>query len=297
MSFSLPPLKDLYIDKDLMIASARESAPYATPDLAKETLVALCMTSLTHQIEEIVQNLADPTIELADMMGDDPRPALIEQFGTVGNLGQDHGTAVQHIAFTLATGYQPAKDQGGRWLAQFGFVASDWNALAVQDKLAAGVMPPIPDILKRTAPPAAPVASITAPPSVPAPPPRLAAALNEAVPSAGISELPAFEQRLPDDNNAPQEPAQTLQPVAGPPGAEPDKKALSDAYAKLLPMTAEATADLSARLSVSKGTLSNWMSGRAAPKCSVAQAKILLADIDRRIASLTDAAQIFAAVR
>lgn len=78
--------------------------------------------------------------------------------------------------------------------------------------------------------------------------------------------------------------------------AAPDKAAISRAYQLLGDPSATDLDVLCKLLGFSRSTLANYMSGRTQGKCNAVQAAVVLEEINRRIATLQEAAAVFGAV-
>lgn len=274
MPFKLPALKDFKINKQMTLDLLEPR--FDSIETAKAALYADVKDAVGCQIEFLIAGAAQPILDMAALFGDDPRPALIAEFGTVGNIETAEG-----IARALLAQYLPAAGQEGKWLAQFGFVAADWEQLVGAQNKAVDTTPDpvsgVPAFLVRNPPPA--------PPVIPAPPSRLAVALA----ASGDTLPPIIEEHFIDETKQSAPPA--------PPAGEPDKAAIGAAYAAF---NEAATMDfelMSGKLGVSISTSRNWLTGKTPGKASTDQAKAMVAEIDRRIALLTDAGSVFAAVR
>lgn len=258
MSFTLPPISDFKIDKTGIVEGTKSS-------IDKGIFVVDSADDVKYFMFLGVYN-GQIHPQLRDILAPHYQTAV----DVADMLGDDKDEAVkavfgmsgdlEDIVAQRALVYKPSAGDEGKWLAKFGFVAADWEKLASvePDK---NEMPDIPEQFKRT--------EVTPVPRPPAPP---------------ITTL--------------YEDATALAAQNAPPAKEPDKSDLTTAYAAWFAAASFDAQFMSEQVvKVSKSTLLNWTSGRSAPKCSTEQAKALVADIDRRVALLIEAASVFSAVR
>lgn len=268
---------------------------------AKATLVQVTQEYLAEQHAIDIKGAIDAAQEMADMTGGevDMDTVLAEVKAQIGGefekaMNAYAGGPTQHLADALAKAAVTAKQvigaNRGKWLAKVGIVKDHIDALvpstttpapAAAPEMDHGLptehveQPEITDPDMRDMLGLAPLPGAVVPP-----PPFPAASVAGA---AALSPTPAPA--------APSAAAAT--PDAGPPAVNP-----RDAFVLLGEALDLDDAALAKRLGVSRSTIHNYTSGKTSRvKITLAQARVLVAEIDARTAKLRQAAEIFSQVR
>lgn len=262
---------------------------------AKATLVVAAQEYLAGEHAFTIKGAIDGATEMAEMMGAEPDLAatLADVKAQIGAefetaMNSFAGGPTQHLATALAKAAVEAKPvmpmNRGKWLAKLGIVKAHIDALAPATTTPApSEAPPPPP--PPPPPPADDDADLAAmlgldTPEVPAPPPLSVASAD------GAAALPQTSVDAPS--------AVPLGPDAPPPPAVNPR----DAFVLFGEAMEVDEAALAKRLGVSRSTIHNYLNGKTAKvKVTLAQARIMVAEIDLRVAKLRQAADIFAQVR
>lgn len=256
---------------------------------AKTVLVQAAQDYFAEQHAIDIKAAIDSATEMAEMMGGEVNlaAALADVKAQVGAefdtilAGATPGDAAA-LAWSLAKAAVEAKPvmpmNRGKWLAKLGIVKAHIDALGSGSTASTPPPPPAP-------PPADDDADMAAmlgldAPEVPAPPPLPAASAD------GAAAHPQTNAGAPS---------------AAPPGPDvPPPPAVNprDAFVLFGEALDTGDADLAKRLGISRSTVHNYTSGKTTRvKVSLAQARIMLSEIDTRVAKLRRAAEIFSGVR
>ena len=190
----------------------------------------------------------------------------------------DTGALAYALAKAAVDTKAPIAANRGRWLSKLGIVKQHIDALGAGSTAST---PPPP------APPAdddvdlAAMLGLDAAPEVPAPPPFVAGSADGAAPPPPMSaDAPSA---APHGHDAPPPPV----------GSHP-----RDAFILFGEATEVDDAELAKRIGVSRSTIHNYLNGKTAKvKVTLAQARMMVAEIDVRTAKLRQAADIFSQVR
>lgn len=197
-------------------------------------------------------------------------PISSDLYDTLFNAHEgDHG----QIAFELAKAYTDTQITGikpGKWLAAVGIAKTQLDWLKNQANNTADIQVNSPEYGEN-------------------------ANLPTAVAPAPPVSIVVIEEDFID--GLPQAAAPLAPAVPPPPAAAPDKAAIAKAFKLYYDNAGPGVDDMAAKLAVSRGTMMNYFTGRTQPKCTLKQALIIIADIDRRQAGLIEAAAIFSAIR
>ncbi len=256
---------------------------------AKALLVQMAQNYLAEQHMHDIKGAIDSAREMADMIGGDVDfPAVLAdvkaqvgaEFDAIlaGATPNDDGA----LSWSLAKAAVEAKPvmpmNRGKWLAKLGIVKAHIDALVPATTTPAAAVPPPP--------PADDDADLAAMlgldvPEVPAPPPFVAGSADGVVPPPQMSaDVPSA---APHGHDAPPPPV----------GSNP-----RDAFILFGEATEVDDAALAKRIGVSRSTIHNYMNGKTAKvKVTLAQARMMVAEIDLRTAKLRQAADIFSQVR
>lgn len=269
---------------------------------AKATLVQVTQDYLAEQHAIDIKGAIDAAQEMADMTGGevDLDTVLAEVKAQIGGefekaMNAYAGGPTQHLADALAKAAVTAKQvigaNRGKWLAKVGIVAEHIAALvpattnqappAAAPEMDHGLptehveQPEITDPDMRDMLGLAPLPGAVA---LPPPFPAASAAGAAALPPTPAPAAPSAAAATPD---------------AGPPAVNP-----RDAFVLLGEALDMDDAALAKRLGVSRSTIHNYTSGKTSRvKITLAQARVLVAEIDARTAKLRQAAEIFSQVR
>jgi DNA-binding XRE family transcriptional regulator len=266
---------------------------------AKATLVQVTQEYLAEQHAIDIKAAIDSANEMAEMMGADADldTALAEVKAQIGGeyekaMNAYAGGPTQHLADALAKAAVTAKQvigaNRGKWLAKVGIVADHINAL-----VPATTKPAAPEMDHGLPTEHVEQPEITDPDMRDmlglAPLPGAPAVLPPPLPAASAGGVAAH----------PQTPAAV--PSAAPPGpdaAPPPAVNPRDAFVLFGEALDMDDAELAKRLGVSRSTIHNYTSGKTSRvKITLAQARVLIAEIDARTAKLRRAAEIFSQVR
>lgn len=267
---------------------------------AKALLVQMAQNYLAEQHAHDIKAALDAAKEMADMIGGD-----VDLDTVLAEVKAQIGAEFDRIAGSYRSGeLQSANDDGslqlvdmlakaaveakpvmpmnrGKWLAKLGIVKAHIDALVPATTTPAAAVPPPPP-----PPPADDDADLAAMlgldvPEVPAPPPFAAGSAAGVVPPPQMSaDVPSA---APHGHDAPPPPV----------GSNP-----RDAFILFGEATEVDDAALAKRIGVSRSTIHNYMNGKTAKvKVTLAQARMMVAEIDLRTAKLRQAADIFSQVR
>lgn len=282
---------------------------------AKELLVQATQNHIAAQMGGAAERAIHDIVEMAEAVGVDPDFAPLGEHAALAAklYAEDRGPGA--IAYQIAHAFVTAKPvlptNRGKWLAKFGIVKEHIDAIG---------SPSAP-----TTPEA--VASIGAPDygAVPMTPPALDAiatppieiAFNRLIEAPDVTDpdmremlgyapLPGAEVPAAPTPFADAAPSAAAPPTAPTPDASsaapgshpPPTGTPRDAFLLVSQACTIEDAELAKRIGISRSTIHNYMSGRTARvKCDHAQARVMAAECDRRVALLRQAAEIFSQVR
>ena len=305
----------------------RNAASASTPGDVKAQLVEAAQAYLAeHTLHRPIYDALTMAIETAEMLGDE-RPVidvakedlapLFEHIGAEFDEAfkpyPDVHSDIEQIVAALATASVKASAvlpmNRGKWLAKLGIVKSHIDAIGNGD------VPEAPDADVSTETPDAPDApaaaetsgdEVTDPemremlgldplPVVGVPGTIMAEPLAEGVdvnnPLSASSADTAHAREQPSDGVVP-----GAAPGSFPPPPDPDD--IRTAYRLLREGMDLDDQALAARLGVSRTTLHNWLTGKTkSVKCSFQQARVLISEVDVRVAALRRAAEILSSIR
>ena len=259
---------------------------------AKATLVQAAQDYLAGEHAFTIKTALDEAESLADMLGGeiDFAAALPDVKAQVGAefdkivdsyRAGDIGDTLPEALAKAAVEAKPVMPMNrGKWLAKLGIVK------AYIDALVPATTTPAPVASVPPPPPADDDADLAAMlgldvPEVPAPPPFVAGSADGAAP------LP------PTNADAPSAALHGHDAPPPPVGANP-----RDAFVLFGEAVEVDDAALAKRLGVSRSTIHNYTNGKTAKvKVTLAQARMMVAEIDVRLAKLRQAADIFSQVR
>lgn len=285
---------------------------------AKELLVTATQNHIASLLAATLAAKAAEAVEMAEMTGAAPDfSALVPEgqtldvFGDLAAFANDPDGGAWDAAKAFVTAKPVLPMNRGKWLAKFGIVKEHIDAIG---------SPSAP-----TTPEA--VASIGAPDygAVPMTPPALDAittppieiAFNRLIEAPDVTDpdmremlgyapLPGAEVPAAPTPFADAAPSAAAPPTAPTPDASsaapgshpPPNGTPRDAFLLVSQACTIEDAELAKRIGISRSTIHNYMSGRTARvKCDHAQARVMAAECDRRVALLRQAAEIFSQVR
>lgn len=278
---------------------------------AKATLVAAAQDYLTEQHAIDIKAAIDGARELAEMMGGDidwhsAMPDVKAQIGDEFEKALDAyaGGPVQHLADALAKAAVASRPvlpmNRGKWLSKLGIVADHIKALVPSTTKPAAETPTTPEAVATVgAPQVSALARIF--PDIEQPDitdAEMREMLGLApVPSAPgpFVAAPAAGADAPPQTNAD---AQSAEPHGHEVPPPPPVFNPRDAFVAMKEAFDFDDAALAQRLGMSRSTVYNYLNGKTAKvKVSLTQARIIISEIDTRVAKLRQAADIFAQVR
>ena len=253
---------------------------------------------------------ADVTSELFDVANFAGASKLLEG-ANLHEPGRPYDIA-KALSRAVADKMKPLPMHAGKWLAGIGIAQPDLDGVAIQ---AAPPLAAIPPATKAEAEHQARHPDMPLPPPLPsaptiAQPPAISAADDDFAAMMGGEEIegatgvppsvppvPAASSAAPPPAAQPGDAASSAPGQALPPTAAPDKDAIGRAFELWYECGGGGLDEVSKGLGVSVGTLRNRCTGRSKGPITVKQAAYMRKDIDVRMASLTEAAAIFSAVR
>jgi hypothetical protein len=259
---------------------------------AKALLVAAAQDYIATENAVLIAAKLAEAVDLADMMGTevDIQSCANECLGDVQedfakqgiphrfeDITREHGHEPQAMCYALAKAIITAKPvlpmHRGKWLSKVGIVASHIAALGSGSTASTPAAPEpeddgLADMLGLSEEPPAPLDEGGYADIAGAQAPTTAAALSAVAPSHSAVEGP-------------------------PTSADPRGAMILFGQA-----ASYEDADLAKRLGVSRSTVHNYLTGKTVKvKLSLAQARVMLSEIDLRLAKLTEAAKLLSAIR